>query len=101
MVRPVGFRLPETEERLLALVEGLAGVLFPFGVRGGDAVVLRDEFFVRGPGGGRGGVPVCDPADVGLVCEGERDVALVVGLWGSACCGDDSALAGAAAWAGH
>ena len=61
---------------------------------------MRDEVFQFVPVGRWGGIPVCDPADVGFVGVGERDVALVVGLGSPACGGDDASLTGAAARAG-
>ena len=101
MIAPRGIRLAEAEENPLVLFDGAIGVLSPFVFRGAHAVVLRDEVFRFVPVGRRGGVPICDPADVGFVGVGERNIALVVGLGSPACGGDDAALARAAAGAGY
>lgn len=97
MIAAIGLWFPKAQERLCALGNRLLCIGVPFRLLAADAVVLRHELLGRVPFGRWGGVPVCDPADVGLRGVGEGDVALVVGLWVSACGGDDAAFAGAAA----
>lgn len=98
MITSIGLRLAKAEENPLFSVDGVPGVFVPFLWRGADAVILRDEVFWLVPVGRWSGVPVCDPAYVGFIGVGERDVALVVGF--PACGGDNAAFARAAAGAG-